>query len=68
MKYLTKEQQYRAFNNLMDSTISKTPTTDIESPSTEEYKSQRALIDEKIQQGVAEYAEAYIASSEFFIN
>lgn len=67
MKVMNKNQRRKAFRNLMDRTESKIPSRVIDSPTTEEYKKRRALANERVQQGVAEYAEAYISSGEFFI-
>lgn len=67
MKIMTDNQRHKAFKNLMDRTESKIPSYEIDSPSTEEYKKRRTMANERIRQGVAEYAEAYISSGEFFI-
>ena len=67
MKVMNENQRHIAFRNLMDRTESKISSHVINSPTTEEYKKRRALANDRVQQGVAEYAEAYISSSEFFI-
>lgn len=69
MEGITEAQRQQALNNLLkDSELDiKKESTIIDSPTSEEYKMAFEETPATSQQGIAEYAEAYISLGKFYV-